>query len=440
MCRKTGLHLISFILFLSCVTPTFSQQYEGTGTPEWLQISLEHRTRYEHLTNPFRLNVSGTEKHFPLRTRLLLEVGEHNRPVRFLLEFQDSRVLYEKENLYSTIANINNRDFLQAQLQFQSDRFPLKNLKSQLIVGRFTLNLGRRRLVARNNMRNTTNTFDGFSWTLTNSGHWTLQTFLTRPVIIDPYSLDSSSRRYFWGANFESSQFQDYRTDVYYFGLHDVESSENRQRHATFGGRFYKMPALGEIDYEVESAVQFGENGLEEHTAWLFHGEMGYRFNASWQPRLSLHFDYASGDSDPGDRKSNRFHTLYGARGFEFSPTGIYGPFYRSNIHTPGIKIELNPLKNLSISTAYRAYRLAQARDTWVGSGLQDEAGNSGKSLGQNLDIRIWWKICRLITLESGYALFVKGSYLDLVPDGPGMQNSNYFFIATEFKAQLLPL
>ena len=105
--------LVMFLFVLPAV-PVFSQQDRGTRTPSWLQFSFEQRTRYEHLTNPFRPNTSGTEKHFPLRTRLQLEIGESDRPIRFLLEFQDSRVLYEEETLYSIPANINETDFLQA--------------------------------------------------------------------------------------------------------------------------------------------------------------------------------------------------------------------------------------------------------------------------------------------------------------------------------------
>jgi hypothetical protein len=188
---RSSRFLLSLFCILICTTPAVSQTDAGAQTPTWLHLSLEQRTRYEHLTNPFRLNASGTDKHFPLRTRLKLEVGEENRPVRFLLELQDSRVFYEEEKLYSARSNINEIDFLQAQLQFQPCDFPSRNMKSQFTVGRFTMDPGKRRLVARNNMRNTTNAFDGFSWTLTGDKQWTLYTFLTRPVVIDSYSLDT---------------------------------------------------------------------------------------------------------------------------------------------------------------------------------------------------------------------------------------------------------
>jgi hypothetical protein len=436
---RSSRFLLSLFCILICTTSAVSQTDAGAQTPTWLHLSLEQRTRCEHLTNPFRLNASGTEKHFPLRTRLKLEVGEENRPVRFLLELQDSRVFYEEEKLYSARSNINEIDFLQAQLQFQPCDFPSGDMKSQFTAGRFTMDLGKRRLVARNNMRNTTNAFDGFSWILTGDKQWTLYTFLSHPVVIDSYSLDTSGRRYFWGAYFESTHFPKFLLDVYYIGLHDVENSENRKRLTTLGGRVYRIPTSGDVDYEIESAVQFGKNGIEDNAAWLFHGELGFSFKTSWRPRLSLYYDFASGDCDPEDGKSNRFDTLYGARSFEYPSTGIYGPIYRSNIETPGLGMELTPIEKLRITMSYRELRLASSRDAWVGSGLQDLTGKSGKSLGQNFETRIRWQTNSHLTVESGYARFFKGSYLELVPDSPHAADSNFFYISVETKATFLP-
>ena len=431
--------ILALLIFVFHTIPVIAQQDRGTKTPSWLQLSFEQRTRYERLTNPFRLNTSGTEKHFPLRTRLQLEIGESDRPIRFLLEVQDSRVLYEKETLYSVPANINEADFLQAQLQFNLDDTHYTGIKSQIILGRFTMDLGKRRLVARNGMRNTTNAFDGVSLTLGGNWGWTIRSFLTRPVRIDPYSLDTSSRLYFWGVYFESKRYHRILMDAYYFGVHDPENAALRQRHTTVGMRLYKMPGAGAMDYEIESAWQFGKSGTDDHFGHFQHGEIGFSFDAPLEPRLSLHYDYASGDDEPEDESSGRFNTLFGARSFEYPPTGIYGPIYRSNINTPGIRIALNPTGKLQVTAMFRAFRLASSRDLWVGSGLRDRTGQSGKSLGQNLEVRALWRANRYFTAESGYARFFKGSYIYRVPDGPRSGDSNYFYVATEIKARLLP-
>ena len=87
----------------------------------------------------------------------------------------------------------------------------------------------------------------------------------------------------------------------------------------------------------------------------------------------------------------------------------------------------------------YRAFWLASSRDLWVGSSLRDGTGQSGKSLGQNFDLRVRWNANRYLALESGYAHFIKGSYLNRVPGGTGREGSDYFFLATDIKAKLLP-
>ena len=74
-----------------------------------------------------------------------------------------------------------------------------------------------------------------------------------------------------------------------------------------------------------------------------------------WSPRLIFQYDYASGDDDPNDADNNRFDTLYGARRFDFGPTGIYGPFARANLSTPGMRIKLKPAANMLLAFLHYA-------------------------------------------------------------------------------------
>jgi hypothetical protein len=155
--------------------------------------------------------------------------------------------------------------------------------------------------------------------------------------------------------------------------------------------------------------------------------------------RLSFHYDYVSGDEDPGDERFERFDTLFGARRFEHNPTGIYGPFFRSNLHTPGVRFVLIPNNKLEILVSFRAFWLAQARDVWFGSGLQDTTGASGSYLGNHFETRARLKPLKFLMIEMGYAHFIKGSYLDRVPESPRTPNSDFFYIAVEIRAPLLP-
>ena len=198
--------------------------------------------------------------------------------------------------------------------------------------------------------------------------------------------------------------------DVYYLGLHEDERTLTQHRYTTIGGRLFKTPALGTIDYEIESTWQFGTNTGRDHFAHFQHGELGYVFDSLWESRLSFHYDYASGDSDPDDGESGRFSTLFGARRFEHNPTGIYGPFFRANLHTPGLRIVLIPSRELEIMASHRAFWLAQGKDNWVGSGLRDPTGESGRSLGQNFETRIRWRPAAFLLVEMGLRSLLQGA------------------------------
>ncbi len=429
--------LTSIFLFLLTATAR-SQSDPNPQIPALLQLSFEQRTRYERLTNPFRLGELGIEELLPIRTRLKLEIGESNKPVRFLAEFQDSRAFLDDEDIFLTTSHINEHDLLQAQIQLNLPDFPSKGLESRFTVGRFTIDLGKRRLVSRNRMRNTTNSFDGVLWSLTKGSNRRIQSFFTSPVIIDSQELDSSSRdRFFWGVYYENMDWKHLRTELYYLGLRENNHTSTQRQHSTIGIRIYKNESPGNFDFEIESAWQFGTTKTQDHFSHLQHGELGFLFAAPWNPRLSLQYDYAEGDGNPEDDKSGRFNTLFGARAFEYTPTGIFGLVYRSNLNAPGIRAVFNPTKQLQVAVSQRAFWLARAKDAWVGSGLQDPAGKSGKTLGQNFEANIKWKPKKFFLLEFGYARFFKGSYLDRVPGSSRTADSNYFFIATEIQAQL---
>jgi hypothetical protein len=437
--RLVTIALVSIVSVLVAV-PALSQDEPESRSPSWFQFSFEQRTRYERLTNPFRIEEIGLEELVPLRTRLRFGIGKLDGPIRFVVELQDSRGFYDDEKLFVTARHVNEHDFLQVQIQLNSHDFLGKELESLVTAGRFTLDLGKRRLSARNRMRNTTNTFDGAYWSLGRPSSWRVQTFLTRPVLIEPEKLDSSdSRRYFWGIYYENTKRPGIMADVYYLGLHEDERTLTQRKYTTIGGRLYKNPTRHAFDYEIESTWQFGTNAGRDHFAHFQHGELGYVFDSKWDFRLSFHYDYASGDRDPEDDTSGRFDTLFGARRFEHNPTGIYGPFFRSNLHTPGIRIVLTPSNKLELMASHRGFWLARAKDNWVGSGLRDPTGESGSSLGQNFEARMRWRLTGFLMVEIGYAHFFKGSYLDRVPGSPHTPDSNYIYLGTEIRAQLLP-
>jgi hypothetical protein len=88
----------------------------------------------------------------------------------------------------------------------------------------------------------------------------------------------------------------------------------------------------------------------------------------------------------------------------------------------------------------YRAWYLAQAKDAWVGSGLQDPTGASGNFLGQDVELRVTWQWATdptLIEFDLGFDYFFKGAYVQRqaeIPGNPSARDSAYFYVQTEMR------
>ncbi len=439
---RLNILLVALLVFLggaSSASSQTSQSEKDKSNPDWLNIAFEHRTRVEKMTNEFRFDELGATQVLAFRTRFQFEIKELIDPIRFYIEIQDSRSEWNDDPFEVPARHINKLDFKQVQLQVITSTFFGMDVPSRLQVGRYTMDLGKRRLSARNRMRNTTNAFDGVHWWLGTNERWMFRTFVNRPVELKPEELDSSdNRRWFWGAYLQLHKLRLFDIDLYYLGLHEDERTLTQRRYTTIGGRLYQSPRPGALDYEIESTWQFGTDMGNDHFAQFQHGELGYVFDSALGSRLSFHYDYASGDEDPDDEEFGRFSTLFGARRFELNPTGVYGPFFRGNLHSPGIRVAMNPSSRWEIMASYRLMRLAEAKDAWVGSGLRDPTGESGSNLGSHLEARIRFSAHRYMQIEGGYAHFFKGSFLDRVPDSPRTPDSDFVYLELEIRAPLL--
>jgi hypothetical protein len=309
------------------------------------------------------------------------------------------------------------------------------------------MDFGRRRLVARNRFRNTTNAFDGIHWFLTPKEKWHLRAFLVQPVVREKKGVNDlfgADDTLFWGVYYESRQIPWLRTNAYYFGLNDRPSDVTKLRqYSTFGLRFSSPPRRGGFDYDGETAWQVGTagtvSGKKDHFAHMHHVEIGYTFKGRATPRLVLQYDYASGTRSPGGSQHGTFDKLYGARSWELAPSGIFGPFSRSNISSPGARIFVHPVRRIPVTfmLKYRAWWLAQSRDAWAGSGLQDETGGAGNFLGHDIELKARWTFSRNFAISAGYDHFFKGSYIEnlaKVPGNPSAADTNYFYFQSEIR------
>ena len=371
--------------------------------------------------------------------------------LRFGAELLDARVRSGGEAaLNTTVGNAAN--LLRAYVEYESPEL----LGGRFVgrAGRITMNVGSRRFVARNRFRNTINGFTGFDfrWQSQSENALHLRGFWALPVTRLPgdarglrrndVDFDEESRDVQFFGLFAARNLAGIgRGEIYGFGLlENLRGTTGRptshRRLATSGFRLFSAPKTGHFDFTTENAVQFGRSRASAsstreltHRAHFHHLTLGYSFDAMGSPRFAVQYDYASGDDDPSDGRNGRFDTLFGARRFDFNPTGIYGPFARSNLHTPGLRLQLRPLSRVTATTAYRLFWLASAKDTWTTSGVRDATGDAGRFVGHQFEIRIRYDLVPgNVRLETGYAHLFAGDFIDDAPNSPARGDSNYAY------------
>lgn len=454
--RKVGAVLVAVLAFVAA--PVAAQEGSGPwrlqqalGLPDALQLEGDHRVRFEMLDEQFRAGREGHDHVVVLRTRLRgrLRVAPW---LTLGAEFQDSRSYAEDANAPITNSVVNTFELLQAYLEFHGEG-PFGGTQT-LRAGRITMDVGSRRFVARNRYRNTSNAFTGLDWRWKGEQGRELRLFYTLPVRrlpLEPNRLRDNRAEFdeesfgtqFWGAFGRAGLSERDAVELYAFGLHEDDRPDRVTRERdlyTAGFRFVRAPATGAFDGQIESVLQFGNSRLRapgedlDHLAHFHHLEVGYRFDAAWQPRLALQFDYASGDRDAGDERNQRFDTLYGARRFDFGPTSIYGPFARSNLITPGLRLQVKPSSVVSAFASLRGFWLASDEDAWTAARVVDPSGDSGRYLGTQIEFRLRWDLLPgNVRLETGYAHLFSGSFVDDAPNSNRQGDSDYVYAQLSF-------
>lgn len=430
--------------------------HDALGLPKWLSMSVEQRTRYESQDGQFKANGKGGDQQIPLQTDFWLQAKLG--AFRVGAEFLDARALGADSGSGVNNTHADEADFIQGYAAWADQNLFYSGLGAEVVAGRQTLNLGSRRLVARNAMRNTINSFTGVKICLLDYSHWQFNGFVTMPVnrypaesadILDEtHEFDEEdTHTWFSGGFLEAYDLAwGVNSELYLYHLDKGDSQRNQtrnRRYFTPGMRFYMKPAKRAFDFSTETIGQFGTvrsntnagNGADlDHSAWYQHLDVGYTIDMPWSPHVNLEYDFASGDHDPNDKKDQRFDTLYGARRFEFGPTGIYGAFARSNINTPGLRVTAVPRNDVQLGLAHRFYWLAEDRDSWTTASLRDISGKTDSFIGQQLDMTARWDFNSSLNFEAAWAHLFKGAFAKETQNAPNPQDVDYFYVQSQLR------
>lgn len=376
---------------------------------DWLDLGVDYRMRYEYRHNDLRRPVPGLDEPFLLRTRVYIGVRERFDPLRGYIEFEDARRYHSQ--FPEDVRDVNENEIIQAvgELYFadavNGDR-PLR-----LQAGRFAFEYADRRLIARNAWRNTTNTFQGARVILgEESDNWQIDLLALQPIDRLMTQFDQADNdRWFFGALGEWREWSDVVTLEPYYLILDQNGSGNRSnRHIhTAGLRGYGVVPETSYDFDLQQIIQYGRNDGLPHFALAATAEIGYTYDQPSKPRVSAFSGYASGDQNPYDNRSGRFERLFGfARPWS---SDDYITF--DNIITQKFRFEINPHSKIRIDAGYSHYWLANRRDIWLNTQLQDPTGNSGRYMGQELDLRIRIAATNHLDVTLGYAHFLPGGF-----------------------------
>jgi hypothetical protein len=415
------------------------------GLPSNLSLTGQHRMRYETLDGQFRNGRAGGDQALMFRTSLLAEINFDRFKIG--VEGLDSRAALADAGTPLGNTDVNPLDLLQAYIELPVADLFVNGSNSTLRGGRMTIDLGSRRLVARNSFRNTINAFTGVDWQWTGPGQDRFRAFYTLPVqrLVDGSPLDNDPEFdrqdtdvQLWGLYYAPARLPwGDPGEVYLLGLHEDDSTDlqtgNRDIE-TMGIRLYRQPAAGRFDYQLESIYQLGESRATaatsdvadlDHFAHFQHAEIGYTFASPWSPQLLLQYDYASGDDRGGDGDNNRFDTLFGARRFEYGPTSLWGAFGRANLSTPGMRLNLKPAEKLSAFVALRGFLLADSDDAWTTAGIRNPSGSGESFIGTQVEASLRWDIIpKSVQVELGGAYLSAGDLMT----GANKGDSSYFY------------
>ena len=292
-----------------------------------------------------------------------------------------------------------------------------------LTVGRQILSYGDERILGPLDWTNLGRTFDAARFHYEKSDWW-VDVFAASVVTFDSDELNASAlfnnqgagrNQVLSGVYFSSTGLVPWQvTDLYGLELHE-SSSAGSTDFVTLGTRM-KADAkkLNGWDYDTEMAVQFGEVGDRDLTAFAGHWGAGYNWlKCPWKPRFGIEYNFATGDGDAADGDVGTFQNLFPTNHKFY---GYMDVFSWQNIHNPAVSFSVQPTAKLKAQIDYHLFWLADTSDAWYRANgttaVRPITPGADSFAGSELDVTLAYKFNKNLALQAGYSRFFAGSYL----------------------------
>ncbi len=373
--------------------------------------------RYMHETDS-RLNAAGINNDYHLlRTRLHADLWYQDQ-FRMFAEMLDARAL--GLDLPALAIDKNHTDMLNLFADVKLGQF--MDGPAYLRVGRQELLYGSQRLISTLDWANTRRTFQGVK-TFWHTPRFNLDAFWVRPMITEPNQFDKWDKdRNFVGLWGTYKAIPGQVFDLYYLNLIDnriISPTNITQGNVlqgdsvlhTIGARW--VGDYERILYELEGMYQFGKRSHLDISAFSIASGVGYQLPLPMNPQFWLRYDFASGDKNHRDGRSNTFNQLFPFGHYYF---GYIDQIGRQNIHDLNAQFTLHPQPWVTFLGQYHRFYLANKRDylynaAGVGT-IRDITGQSGSHVGDEIDFTVNFHISRYQDVLLGYSKLFTGKFI----------------------------
>lgn len=430
-----------------CLFGTNAVMAQDSGSDDLsVTWSGTHRTFYEYLDNPFRPGRTEKEGMFSLRTNLVAKIEKGGFEV--VAELNDTRAYGADDTRNLTTAIVNALEPVQYFVRYRfKDAFGAGS-NTAIQAGRFTYDMGSRRVIGRQRHRNSMNSFVGAKVTWKSAAGNSLDAFWLLPSRLQPrdsVSLDGNKVKHdqfdtdlrLSGVFFHSPKVIEgsiFRSYAVWLKQKDdpAELETTNRRLFTIGAQLQKKRSANSFDYDIEGAVQRGKSRASSNPldvqdqkvrAGFLHAAVGYSLAKETGLNVAATYDIATGDKDPNDNRNQRYDPIFGPIRGDLGPTGLFALVHRSNISAPGLRLTWKPKGTWDLIFHWQAVWLQSATDQFARTRVRDASGASGTFAGHQLRLRSRIPVKKGVKLELGAVSFQNGEFFDNAPNATGNGN-----------------